>query len=56
MFCCHGGGKGKIFDKKKDALKNNEILGFRDFHDPLKNNPDVNAQKAKDWAKKIITA
>ncbi len=56
LFCCHGGGKGKIFVKMKDALKNNEILGERDFHEPLKNNPDVNAHKAKDWAKKIILA
>ena len=54
LFCCHGGGKGKIFDKMKGALKGNEISGEIDFRDPLKNNPGVNIQKAKDWAKKQV--
>ena len=54
LFCCHGGGKGKIFDKMKTALKNSDILGVIDFKDPRRNNPDVNVQKAKDWAKKIV--
>ena len=54
LFCCHGGGKGKIFDKMKDALNITDILGVIDFKDPLKNNSDVNVQKAKDWAKKIV--
>lgn len=54
LFCCHKGAKGKIFDKMKDALNINEILGSIDFKDPLKNNPDVNVQKAKDWARKIL--
>lgn len=54
LFCCHGGGKGKIFDKMKEALKNNQILGEIDFKDPLKNNPDANIEKAKKWAENII--
>ncbi len=54
LFCCHGGGKGKIFDKMKKALKNNQILGEADFQYPLKKNTDINIQKAKEWAKKII--
>ncbi len=56
LFCCHGGLKGKIFAKMKYALLNNEILGEIDFRDPLKNNPDLSAQKVKDWAKKIVMA
>jgi len=54
LFCCHGGGKGKIFDKMKEALKGNQILREIDFKDPLKNNTAVNIQKAKKWAEDII--
>ncbi|WP_028856257.1 flavodoxin family protein [Psychrilyobacter atlanticus] len=54
LFCCHGGGKGKIFDHMNDALKDNQILGEIDFQDPLKNNTDKNIEKAKKWAEKII--
>jgi len=54
LFCCHGGGKGKIFDKMKQALENNEILGEIDFQDPLKKETQKNIQKAKDWAENII--
>ncbi|MCD5397689.1 hypothetical protein LR003_01980 [candidate division NPL-UPA2 bacterium] len=54
LFCCHGGGKGKIFDKMKKTLKDNQILGEIDFQDPLKIATENNIQKAKDWAENII--
>ncbi|MBA2123395.1 flavodoxin [bacterium Unc6] len=54
LFCCHGGSRGKIFDKMKKALGNNQILGEIDFQDPLKNNTDANIQRAKKWAENII--
>jgi flavodoxin len=54
LFCCHSGGKGKIFEKMKAALQDNQILGEIDFRDPLKNNPDANIQKAKKWSEDII--
>ncbi len=54
LFCCHGGGKGDIFNKMKKNLANNQILGEIDFQEPLKNNTDVNIQKAIYWAKDII--
>ncbi len=47
LFCCHGGGKGNIFDKMKKALKNNQILGEIDFQDPLKNNTNANIQRTR---------
>ncbi len=56
LFCCHGGGKGKIFDKMKQALKNNEFLGEIDFQDPLKRNKEANMLKAENWAKTIMKA
>jgi len=56
LFCCHAGGKGKIFDKMKEALKDNQILGEIDFKEPLKKNTDINIQKAKEWVENIIKA
>ena len=54
LFCCHGGGKGKIFDKMKKALKDNQILGEVDFREPLRRDTDINVQKAKEWARKVM--
>ena len=54
LFCCHGGGKGKIFEKMQKALKGNQILSEIDFCNPLKKNTDINIQKAKEWAKNML--
>ncbi|MFH2137374.1 MAG: flavodoxin [Candidatus Omnitrophota bacterium] len=54
LFCCHGGGKGNIFDKLKQVLPGNQILGEIDFQDPSKRNTENNLKKAKDWAKNIV--
>lgn len=56
LFCCHGGGKGNIFKKMKEALKDNEFLGEIDFRDPLKRNKDANLLKAEAWAKNIMNS
>ena len=36
LFCCHGGGKGKLFDKFKALLPSNTIVGEIDFNNPAK--------------------
>jgi len=54
LFGCHGGGKGRIFDKMKAVLKGNQILGEIDFRDPSKMNTDTNIQRAKKWAEDIM--
>ncbi|RKZ27940.1 flavodoxin [bacterium] len=54
LFCCHAGGKGKIFDKLKSQLKDNEFVGEIDFKEPLKHNPDEAKAKAMEWARKIV--
>jgi len=36
LFCCHAGSKGKIFEKIKENLKGNKIVGEIDFIEPLK--------------------
>ena len=57
LFCCHGGGKGSIFDKLKTAIGNqNQFLGEIDFRDPLTHSPEEAKQKIKEWAKKLIPA
>jgi len=34
LFCCHAGGKGKIFDKFKELLPGNTIVSEIDFCNP----------------------
>ena len=51
LFCCHGGGKGKVFEKMKIALLNNEFIGQQDFCEPIKRNTEKNIKLAKIWAK-----
>jgi len=53
LFCCHGGGKGGIFDKMKAALRGNQILGQIDFREPSTMNTEANIQRAKKWAEEI---
>ena len=53
LFCCHGGGRGKIFEEMRKALEGNQILGEIDFRDPLKRNKEKNIQRAKEWAKEM---
>ena len=54
LFCCHGGGKGKIFDKMKTALdEKNEFIGQIDFIEPLKKKTREKIDKAVEWAKRI---
>jgi flavodoxin len=36
LFCCHRGGKGRVFEKMKNALPGNTFLGEADFISPLK--------------------
>jgi flavodoxin len=54
LFCCHGGAKGRTFDKMKEALKGNQILSEINFRDPLKRNTSMHTQIAREWAENII--
>jgi flavodoxin len=53
FFCCHAGGKGKILEKMREALKGNEFIGEIDFKNPLKHDTEKNITKAEDWATKM---
>lgn len=53
LFCCHGGGKGAIFDKMQQALKGNQIIGTIDFQDPLKHKTAYHLSRVEEWAEEI---
>ncbi|MDA3838873.1 MAG: flavodoxin [Candidatus Delongbacteria bacterium] len=54
LFCCHGGGPGKIFEKMEEELEGNRILGKLDFKDPLRQEKEKDAVDAKKWASDIV--
>ncbi len=54
LFCCYGGLKGNVFGNMKKALSGNEILGKKGFFEPLMFNEELNAIKARKWAKEIV--
>ncbi|HEX7586367.1 MAG TPA: flavodoxin [Patescibacteria group bacterium] len=56
LFCSHGGAMGKTFENMEKELSGNKIVGKIDFKEPLKNNPEECAVKAKEWAIEIISA
>lgn len=53
LFCCHAGGKGKVFYNFKKHLSQNLIQGELDIIDPLKNNKSDLLIQAKNWAKSL---
>lgn len=55
LFNCNGGGKTeKFFQKFKEQLKGNELVGEISFKDPLKDKTKDNIEQAEEWVKKII--
>jgi flavodoxin len=54
LFCCSGGGKGRTLAKMKEKLAGNEFIGEIDFVDPARRSRELNTQKAKAWAQKVL--
>ncbi|MDA3799082.1 MAG: flavodoxin [Kiritimatiellae bacterium] len=54
FFCCHGGRKGKIFDKIKEVLSGNIILGCVDFVEPCRNDSQKCVEGSVEWAKEML--
>ncbi|MHA1630246.1 MAG: flavodoxin family protein [Candidatus Heimdallarchaeota archaeon] len=50
--CCAGSGKGVLKDLEQ-ILERNEILGKREFIEPLKNDTEKAISDAKKWAKEM---
>jgi flavodoxin len=54
LFACHaGGGAKKCFQKMKETLSQNEVIGQLDLIDPLKKDTEAQAQKAVKWAESL---
>jgi flavodoxin len=56
LFCSDGGAMGKTFENMEKELTGNKIAGKINFKEPLKNNPEECAAKAKEWAIEISSA
>jgi len=55
LFCCHGGGKGKIFSKIETALpKGNHLLGCKDFCNPLKKDSSQIISESGAWGREML--
>ncbi len=55
LFCCHGGGKGKVFTKMEAALpKGNHLLGCIDFCEPLKKETSRAISESQAWGVEIL--
>jgi flavodoxin len=54
LFSCHGGGKGRVFEKMKLALPNNTFVGEIDFFEPLNRNAEEKKQQAIAWIKDLL--
>jgi len=52
MFCCHEGGKGKVFNKLEKKLLGNAIIGKIDFKNVLKNK-EKSLEKLYEWVEKV---
>jgi len=53
LFCCHGGGKGKVFDKMKARLEGNSFIGELDLLTPAWKNTEQMYEKVVNWIEKL---
>jgi len=60
LFCCHGGGMGKVFGKIKAMLqggaqdeRGNAVIGEIDFKDPVKGDAAESKNKIEEWLKNL---
>lgn len=53
LFCCHAGGKGRVFEKLKAILSGNTIAGEIDFLNPAKDDPEKNKRRIEEWVKTL---
>ena len=53
LFCCHAGGKGKVFAKIKSRLPGNTFVGEIDFLNPALQEKTALKQKVVEWVKSL---
>jgi flavodoxin len=56
LLLCHGGGPKNAMADFRNAVAGATIVGSIDFKEPLKNSTESAVQKAKEWAKSLLTA
>ncbi|MDR0669602.1 MAG: NAD(P)H-dependent oxidoreductase [Treponema sp.] len=56
LFCCHRGGKGRVFDRLKAALGNNTIVAERAFIIPAGMNRGETLENVRAWAQGLSKA
>lgn len=54
-FCCHRGGKGRVFQKLSAAVSAAGVLGEADFYEPLKKDRARAVERARAWAREICS-
>ena len=55
LYCCHGGGKGDIFNKFKTLLPGNTFTGEIDFTNPAKEGRAAIKVQIGEWVKTLGT-
>ncbi len=50
VFCCHGGGKGRVFTRLREQLAGNTVCGQIDFVEPLARGVEDADRRAREWA------
>ncbi|HDS09075.1 MAG TPA: flavodoxin [Firmicutes bacterium] len=55
LYWCHQGGPGKIFEKFKQVLAGNKIVGYIDFFNPIKRDLEENRKRALEWGRYLGT-
>jgi flavodoxin len=53
LFCCHLGGKGRVFDQLKAALPGNTIVAERGFVIPSGGNQGEALENVRAWAQSL---
>jgi flavodoxin len=53
LFCCHGGGKGRFFDRLKAALAGNTVVAERAFLIPSGVNRGEALENVRAWAQSL---
>lgn len=53
LFCCHGGGPGKIFKAMRKAVPGAVVMGELELREPVKHDTELQMEKARRWAEEI---
>jgi flavodoxin len=55
LFCCSGGWKGKTFERMKEKLAGNNLIGEKHFIEPLRRQEERTVSEARSWATEALS-